>query len=121
MTFPTITFKTSNTEPNPALQTLITGKLTGLSKFIHDGVHARCEVEFIKEAAHQTGNIYRVEVNLMINGTMHRAVATEGSFESAIDAVRSELYHELDKKTSKRETMLRRGGRMLKSLMQRGG
>jgi ribosomal subunit interface protein len=121
MTFPTITFKTTNAEQNPALQTLATNKLAGLAKFIHDGAHARCEVEFVKETTHHTGNIYRVEVNLMINGTMHRAVSTESSFETAIDIVRAELYHELDKKTSKRETMLRRGGRMLKSLMQRGG
>lgn len=121
MTFPTITFKTVNTDPNPSVQALAQNKLQGLSKFIHDNVHARCEVEFQKEAAHQNGDIYRVEVNLMINNTLHRAEATAANFESAIDMVRQELYRELDKKTSKRETMLRRGGRMLKSLLQRGG
>lgn len=115
-----INFKATNTEINDQLKDIAENKLTTLEKFVGESP-AICEVEFERITNHhQSGNIHRAEVNLEINGKLHRAEATADSFEKAIDEVRADLYHELHSAQGKQETLFMRGARRVKNMMRFG-
>ena len=117
--FPPIQFKSTNTESDTRLQTLLEQKFQSLSKYIGDS-SAICNVEFEKLTAKQHGQVFRVEANLEVDGTLYRAEATLENFEQAIDEVRAELDKELRRASSKRDTLLKRGGRRLKNMLRFG-
>lgn len=115
-----INFKATNTTVSDHLKDITETKLTSLDKFIGNAP-AVCDVEFERITNHhQNGHIHRVEVNLEINGKLYRSEATNESFEKAIDEVRTDLYNELHSKQGKRETMVLRGARRMKQMMQFG-
>jgi ribosomal subunit interface protein len=120
MTFPTIQFKATNTVLEGTLQDTIERKLQTLARYMGEATDTTCAVEFEKIAAHQHGNVHRVEVNLYCDGRLFRAEATEESFENAIDKVRSQLDTEMKKSAKRHETLVKRGGRMLKEMMRFG-
>ena len=117
MTFPTITFKQTNITVDDHLPDLIEQKLITLEKFIGEAP-SLCEVEFERLTHQQTGDIHRVEVNLTVNGKLYRAEATAESFEAAVDE--AVLDAELRRTREKDNTLLKRGGRKLKSLLRFG-
>lgn len=122
MTFPTITLKAMNLEISPGLSSLVEQKFAPLGKLLPQGeTDVRCEVEMEKRNGQQTGKIYRVEANLFIAGDVHRAEANEEQIEKAIDEVRDELRRELQRASGKRQSLVRRGGQMIKNMMRFGG
>lgn len=112
-----ITFKATNTELAGSLQDLIEQKFKSFEKYVGDASDATCEVEFEKETAKQSGPIYRVEVNLFVEGTLYRATSTKESFEQAIDEVRDEIDKEIRRAHKKQDTLLKRGARKIKEQM----
>ena len=115
-----INFKITNTEISDQLKDIAENKLTTLEKFVGEAP-AVCDLESEKITNHhQSGSIYRAEVNLEINGKLYRAEATADSFEKAIDEVRSDLQNELHSKQGKRETLVMRGARRVKEMMRFG-
>ncbi len=122
MTIPSITTKATNITITPKIHELIEQKFAPLGKFIPKGAeNTICEVELSKIAEHQSGKIYRAEANLTILGKLYRAEATEEHIEKAIDEVRDELKRELVRASGKRESLIKRGGRKIKEMMQFGG
>lgn len=120
MSFPSITFKHTRTDEARHLESVVVHKFASLAKYVGNETAAYCEVEFQKEAPHQSGLVFRVEANVTIAGKFFRAEATDETFEKAIDAVRSELDVELRKAHSKRESLIRRGGRKVKDMLRWG-
>ena len=120
MAFPTISFKNTNTKVDYKLQDLLTQKFTSLEKMVGDETDVRCEVEFEKEAPHRHGDIFRVEANLWLKGTLHRAEASCANFEKAIDEVRDELDKELRRSSKKRTNNFLKGARKIKDMMKSG-
>ena len=119
MTFPQITVKATNLELGGGLRALIDQKLTPLGKLISDtATDGYCRVEVEKLSEHQSGKIYRVEINLFTNGTPYRAEATEEQAEKAIDTARDELRRELQRVRGKHKSLLRRGGQALKRMLR---
>lgn len=109
-----IIYKYNNLEEAKALTQVMDQKLSMLQKFIDEGSTVLCEVEFEKVAAQSSGNIFRVETNVTIDGKLFRAEATERSFEIAIDEVRNELDKELRRSKDKEVSTMRRAGRAFK-------
>lgn len=120
MQFPTIQFKATNTELDQKLTDLVEQKFTSLEKYLGDALDIHCEVEFEKETAHNSGKFFRVESNLTVGGKLFRAEASEESFEKAIDEVRDELDKSLRRTNSKRETLIKKGGKALKDMLRFG-
>ena len=116
MAFPTINYKYNGVAEAEALATLMDAKCTAFEKYIGDAV-ASCDVEFEKVTAQQNGKVFRVEANLMLDGKLFRAEATEESFEEAIDEVRDELDKELRRAKTKQETLHKQAGRAMKEQM----
>lgn len=120
MSFPTIQFKASQVTVSDALKTLVEQKFESLEKYIGDETDVQCEVEFERVAPHQNGPVFRVEANVWLAGTLHRAEATEDSFERAVDQVRAELDSEIRNSRKKRDSMVKKGGRKLKEMLRFG-
>lgn len=114
MTFPTISYKYNDVKNTDALSKLTDQKLATLSKFIKEGAATHCEVEFEVVGSKQHGRIHRVEANLTVEGTLHRAEATEETFDAAIEEVRAELDKKLRREKDKQTSFVRRAGSRLK-------
>lgn len=120
MAFPTINYKYNGIEEAKLLADVVDEKLHSLSKFIGDGAATVCDVEFEKVGGHIRGRIYRVEVNLSVNGHVYRAEATENTFDEAIDKVRDELDSELSRAKDKHVTKNKAAGREVKEQLLQG-
>ncbi len=114
-----IQFKITNTDLEERVKDLLEGKFQSLEKYLGDETDLKCEVEFEKVTAQQNGNIHRVEANLYKGGKLYRAEATEDSFEKAIDEVRNELDKKMRRDNKRHNTLIKRGGQMLKGMMRR--
>ncbi|MCB9814093.1 ribosome-associated translation inhibitor RaiA [Candidatus Nomurabacteria bacterium] len=120
MTFPTINYKYNSIPEAEELALVVDQKMNALEKFLHGDESITCDVEFEKVAPKQNGQVHRVEINLMVDGTMYRAESTEESFEKAIDKVRDEVVSELRKAKEKQITLDKQGGRAVKEQMLEG-
>lgn len=120
MSFSNISFKHTNTDVNYNLQDVVIAKFQSLEKYLGSGSDSKCEIEFVKVAPSQNGDIYQVEANLWTEGVLYRAVDTASTFEKAIDAVRSDLDAELQKARTRKMSLWRKGARRIKQMMQRG-
>mgnify|MGYP001177213521 CR=1 FL=1 len=121
MTFPTINFKFNGNEEAQKLADLVDQKFAALAKYVAHSGSTTCDVEFEKVTPQQSGDIYRMEANLMVDGTLYRAEATEASFEKAIDEMRDELDKALRRAKSKQDSLSKKFGRKLKGLLTRSG
>ncbi len=120
MSFSTINFKYNDIPEAPALSGLVEQKVQSLKKFISETDSVTCDAEFEKVAQQQSGSVYRFEINLLVNGTLFFAEATEDSFEKAIDEVRDELDKELRRAKDKQVTLSKQAGREAKEQMLSG-
>jgi ribosomal subunit interface protein len=120
MSMPIINYKATNTELDQDLQNLLEAKFTSLEKYLGDETDVKCDVEFEKVTPQESGDVYRVEVNLWLKGTLYRAESTEDQFEKAIDEVRAEIDKELRRSHKKHQSLIKRGGRKLKDMMRFG-
>jgi ribosomal subunit interface protein len=118
MTFPSITYNFNDIAEARDLTEVLETKFTSLEKYLHDNETVSCDVEFSKVAAKQNGQIHKLSANLMVNGTLFRADATEESFEQAIDEVRSELDKELRRAKDKQATLEKQAGREAKEQLR---
>jgi len=116
-----INFNYNNQAEAQALTAITEQKLGSLQKFISADKSVICDAEFDKVAANNKGSIFHFAVNLQIEGEMHRAEATEESFEAAVDEARDELDKKLRRNKSKKDTLGKKAGRALKRLIARGG
>lgn len=121
MAFPNITYKFNGLIEAKALTAVVDLKFASLEKFTKDNAIATSEVEFEKVASNQQGRIYRVEANVIIDGALYRAEATEESFEKAVDEVRNELDKEMSRAKDRQVSLEKHSGREFKEQMQNGG
>ena len=120
MAFPITHIKASNVELSDQLRGIVEQKLSGLEKFIGNETDVSCDVELGKTTASQSGNIFRAEVNLYLKGKLYRAEATTDQLEKSIDEVPEELYRELERANDKSQTLMKKGGAMLKNMLRFG-
>lgn len=116
-----IIIKTTDTELSPQIEKYVYEKINGLDKFL-DGmdrniIEARVEINKITKH-HQTGDIFRAEVNLSLPGKMLRSEVEEMDFCTAIDRVKEELQNEIKKYRGKKEAQYKRGARVVKKLLR---
>lgn len=96
-------------------------KIQSLKKYLKkDADNARAYVELGKiSEAHQTGPIWKAEINFSVPGTFFRAEAVEETMDNAIDRATNELGKELRRAKKRNESLVRKGGAFFKSLTQR--
>lgn len=67
---------------------------------------------------HQSGDIFRAEVNLSVDGRQYRAESEARDLYTAIDNVKAEILGELKRGKEKRRSLLRRGGQRIKDILR---
>lgn len=122
MSFPIIQIKATNVDVEDTYIQQVNLKFNSLAKYVGEETDVTCEVEFEKETGnhHNSGKIHRVEANLFLAGKLYRAESSELNFELAIDEVRAELDKMLRRASDKKDTLIKRGGRKIKKILQFG-
>ncbi len=113
-----LNIKGTNFKLTPEIYAYIGEKIGNLDKFIEKPdptVQAWVEIG-ISTKHHQTGNIYRAEVQIRLPKKGVRAEAYAKDIFMAIDAVRDEAQEELKKYKEKQEAVYKRGARALKRI-----
>jgi ribosomal subunit interface protein len=107
-------------EVTPKITSIAQRKLTTLKKYLgkYDGV-AHVYVEFGKDSsAHANGAIWCTQINLDCEGQRYHAKATEETLEGSLDKAMSELESELRKAKDRKQSVLKKSGGMLKSIVR---
>lgn len=117
-----IHFKGTNYDLPATISALAKRKVDGLAKHLGKGrEHARAYVDLGRETgAHQNGKIWHADINFDIDGNRFYAKAVEESIEKAIDRSVSELARELQTARKREQSLAKKGGSIIKSLMRNG-
>jgi ribosomal subunit interface protein len=117
-----IHIKATGMELTPAIRAYAEEKITALKKLVSEDVVATADVEVGQTTHHhQSGKIFRCEINLSLDGSLMRAESMQEDLYAAIDVAKDELAGEVRKRKAKKEHMMRKGGRLFKSLLQKFG
>ena len=104
-------------EVTPAIQDYLEKRLQGVEKFLSDT--ALVEAELGKTSSHhRSGDIFKVQINISINGDFVRAVSEREDLYTAIDDARDELKDILSSRKDKKQTLWRRGHQKVKDIMK---
>ena len=118
-----INIKTTNMEGTAALSGYVEEKLQSVEKFTlpHESEDVVAEVEIGKiNNHHQSGDVFRAEVNLRVRGKSFRATSEKSDLYAAIDDMRNELVREITSHKDKARTLVRRGGGIIKKMLRFG-
>jgi ribosomal subunit interface protein len=113
-----INIKATNMELTPAIKDFIEKKIKGLEKFIghpDGGIYATVEVGMTTRH-HQSGNIFRAEIQIDVPHLMKgaRAESLHADLYTAIEDAKDLMKLELSKGKEKKISLARRGARAFK-------
>ncbi|HEY4516235.1 MAG TPA: ribosome-associated translation inhibitor RaiA [Candidatus Paceibacterota bacterium] len=116
-----VQIKGSAIELTSAIKDYVEKRILSLEKYIHEeNEEALAMVEVGKITHHhRNGDVFRAEVSLVSHGRKYYAAVEKDDLYAAIDEVKDEIMREMISSKEKRETLLRRGGAKIKSLMKR--
>ncbi|MCH7597786.1 ribosome-associated translation inhibitor RaiA [Patescibacteria group bacterium] len=115
-----INIKVTNITLTPDISDYLDKRLQSFKKYIDpEDTSVLLTVEVGKTTDHhQSGDIFRAEINLHISGHDFRAVSEQETLYSAIDDVKSEMTQELRRHKRKRLHLMRRGGVKVKEFIR---
>lgn len=116
-----INLKVTNLDATPDMRSYLDKKLAKIETFAEkeqDEVILRVEIGRTT-AHHKEGNVYRAEIQTYLMGKELRAVAEEEDLYKAIDTARDEIMREVANNKDKRDTLLKKGGRVAKNIIKR--
>ena len=118
-----ISFKATQLELTPEIRAYAEEKVRMIERLLDDrDADARADVELGQTTQHhQSGDIFRAEINLHTAQLSLRAEAQQADIFAAIDVAKDELIEEIRRSKDKKSSMMRRGGRMFKDVMQKMG
>lgn len=112
--------KATNIELTPDIREYVFKKIELLEKYVDpNDTSVMCDVEVGKTTMHhQTGDIFKAEMNFRISGKYVYAVAEKDTLNSALDEVKDEIARSIASRKKKREGLMRRGGAMVKAMIK---
>lgn len=115
-----IHIKSTNLSLTPDISDYLQKKMDMLDKLIDPSdTSVSCDVELGKTTKHhQTGDIYRAEINIRKDGKYFRAEAEEETIIAAIDIAKDEIERSISNYKSKQQTLIRRGGATIKNIIK---
>ncbi len=117
----TINIKATNMELTPAISSYVEGKIIGLDKFIvaKDPESVLVNVEIgLNTKHHQSGKVFRAEINLHIGGKYIRTVSEKEDLYVAIDDMRDQVVREIKAFKEKKRDLSRKGGSIIKKILR---
>lgn len=114
--------KTTGFDMTPEVSQYLDDKLIALEKYVDkDDESIKCDVEIGRTTEHhQSGKIFRAEINVSMGKKVFRAEAEEESMNAAIDTVRDEMIKRLKRYKGKRFSLLKKGGEKMKNILRFG-
>jgi len=113
--------KTTDFSMTPAIQNYVEKGMNHLDKFVNleDKSLPMCYVEIGKTTNHhKNGDLFRAEFTIHIGGKSLRAESQQEDLYAALDKAVEEMTEELKSFKDKKVSLIRRGGRKLKSLLK---
>ncbi len=116
-----IKIRSVNFDLTDAISEYVNKKLSSLEKFTGVDGEVLCEVEIGRTTKHHnSGDIFKAEVNMSISGSPQvYAVSEQSDLYAAIDIVKDDIERQLVSKKSKKDTLFRRGASKIKDLLKR--
>ncbi len=114
-----INIKATNFELTEAIKSYLEEKLGTLERILPAGDESvMIDVEVGKITKHhQHGDVFEAEINLHFARHYLRAEAYEEDLYAAIDQARDEITRQINASIAKKNTLLRRGRRILKGMI----
>lgn len=116
-----LNIKSTNMRMTPAIKSYVEEKVALIEKLIDPAdtsVGANVEVGRTTKH-HQSGDVFRAEINLHIAGRNLRAVSKQQDLYAAIDEMKDDVTRQLRVGKRKRIDFTRRGGAKLKKMIRR--
>ncbi|PIT96670.1 ribosomal subunit interface protein [Candidatus Campbellbacteria bacterium CG10_big_fil_rev_8_21_14_0_10_35_52] len=115
--------KATNIELTSEISDYLNKRLRSVEKLINpNDTSAIFDIEVGKITNHhQTGDIFRAEINLHIVGNQLRSFAEKNTIFNAIDKARDEMIYELLKTKGRQTRLLKKGGMAMKIFMRNIG
>ena len=115
-----INIKTTNIELTEALSDYVDQKIGQMEKFIEPNDDSvLCDVEIgTTTKHHQSGKIFRAEINLRVSGKNFRAVSEKEDLYVAINDAKEEIIETIKTSKTKQRTRLRRGSEKIKKILK---
>ena len=115
-----INIKTTNIDLTEALSDYVDQKMRQMEKFIQvDDDSVLCDVEIgTTTKHHQSGKIFRAEINLCMAGKDFRAVSEKEDLYVAINDAKEEIIEIIKTSKTKQRTRLRRGSEKIKNILK---
>lgn len=111
----------TNMELTNAIESYVNEKIKSVEKFAmpHESEEPVVDVEVGKTTNHhQSGDVFRAEVNFHVRGKHFRATSEKSDLYTAIDDMRNELVRELTSHKDRTRTLVRKGAGMIKDMLR---
>ena len=113
-----INIKATGIELTPAISEYVNKKVGALGKYLNNkDIVAQVEVGR-NTRHHKTGEVFMAEVHLTGAGLDLYAVSEHSDLYAAIDLVKDEIARSAVQQKGKRETLARRGAKIIKGMMK---
>lgn len=117
-----ISIKGTQLELTPAIKAHTEEKVAMVERYLDArDTDPRVDVELEHAPRHQSGPVFRAEMNLHTAHTQLRTESTQEDLYAAIDVAKDDLVAQLREIKAKETSQVRRGGRMFKAIMQKMG
>lgn len=114
-----INLKSSGVELTDEITSYLNRRLESVKKFLPERKgSAIVNVEFNRVTKHHAGDVFLVEINILVNGRIFHSASKHSDLYGAIDLMKDEITRELGSYKEKRLSLLKRGGQKIKSLIR---
>ncbi len=114
-----INIKATGIELTGAISEYVEKKVSSLDKYLESNQDAVIQVEVGKSTHHhKSGDVFRAEIHIQGAGLNLYADSEQSDLYAAIDLVRDDMVRNLTQSKGKKETLARRGGRMVKGVLR---
>jgi ribosomal subunit interface protein len=119
---PVLAIKATNIELTPAVAAAIDKRFGALAKFVRpkEDQEVRMQVEIGRKnkAKSKADDLFFAELNVLVGGVRHRAVATSRDLYDAIDDAKAEMTAHLSRAHERAKDERRKGGRAVKEAVR---
>lgn len=113
--------KTTNIDLTPEVSSQVHEKLSVVEKYLSvDGdkeILAEVELGLVSKH-HKKGDVYRGEINVSSDGNFYRAVTKKSSVVEVMDDLKDQIGKVIKRKTNKKDSLFKKGGRLFKKMLK---
>jgi putative sigma-54 modulation protein len=109
--------KATNMELTDSLRDYVTKRIASLEKFAKGDCNAYVEVGKSTNH-HKSGDVFRAEINLTLEGKTYRATSDKNDLYAAVDEAKDDLYETITSEKDRNQTLWKRGARSVKKMLK---